>query len=116
MQHERTGTTLYVPNAGSPLRISIREGSGIVGTDVPGDDRVMIDYEGAIYGQSNIRTYEDRVWQAWGRHTENYPTVARAYVKREELIEVGFLDPERREIHVDRQDVVDEWCAVAVPS
>src|SRR5436305_2608893 len=92
MPKQRDGRTIYVPVADSHLRNMIRPGSGIVGTADPDSGRIVIDYEGAIYGQS--MSYEDKIFHAWGRHTHGehgYPTVARAWVESEQLLEVGFL-------------------------
>lgn len=121
------GTTLYVPNADSHLRRMIHPGSGIVGTPYDttaggiyrpdGEPSSEIDYEGAVYGQANMATYEERVYHAWDRHVTRYPTVARMVVPTDQLIEVGFLIPmpgDRPQIVIDRQDVVDEWCAATV--
>jgi hypothetical protein len=113
------GLTVYVPVAGSRLRGWILPGSGIVGTVQPGTGRVLIDYEGNKYGAASLGPYEERVYHAHDRHTwrgRGYPTIARALVPFEELIEVGFYDPETRTVHIDRQDVVDDWLAAAVPS
>lgn len=81
---------VYVPTPESPLRSVIRLGSGIVGS--PEGARVRIDYEGALYGQSGLERYADRVRLAAGRHTERYPTIARAWVEPNELIQVGWWD------------------------
>lgn len=149
MELKRDGRTLYVPAPESILRHTIRAGSGIVGT-VQDDGRILIDYEGNLYGAENMKTYEERALHAFDRHVwkgRGYPTAARAFATRDDLIEVGFIlipeepdaeavratlirrhgftspaavravcrDLAKPQIHVDRQDVVDQWCEEATP-
>jgi hypothetical protein len=111
---ERDGRTVYVPTPESPLRRTIVAGSGIVGTALPDSDKVLIDYEGGIYNQAGFDQYDNRVYHAYDRHTfkpYGYPTVARMLVDAHDLIGVGIFDPERRTVHVIRQDELDEWLA-----
>ena len=82
---------VYVPTPGSTLERAIKHGSGIVGT--PEGERVMIDFEGAIYGQSGMARWADRVLYAADRHGTHAPTVARAWIEPEELMEVGVWFP-----------------------
>jgi hypothetical protein len=92
---ERDGRTVYVPVADSRLRGVIRRGSGIVGTAIPGPGRrVLIDFEGNLYGSLQMGEYEERVFHAYDRHVwkgRGYPTVARMIVEAEQLLEVGFV-------------------------
>lgn len=88
---------VYIPRQGSRLASVITTGSGIVGSTekFPDGDRIVIDYEGNIYGASNVKTYADRLDVAAGRHLFNYPhrypTIARMYLPRDtdELIKIG---------------------------
>lgn len=113
---EPDGRTVYVPAPGSDLRRTIAPGSGIVGTAVPGTDKVLIDYEGAIYGQA--MDYEERIYHAHDRHTwrgRGYPTAARVLVDAGELVEVGTLTriahrPWVR-VTLTRPELLEEWCA-----
>lgn len=97
--------TVYVPRGESLLRAVIKQGSGIVGTPVrdwfhnqhedPEDaeaDRIVIDYEGNLYGAANVVTFADRVLHAAGRHQAVYPTAARSVVKKDELVAVAEWD------------------------
>jgi hypothetical protein len=95
---------VYVPAPGSDL--GIVPGSGIVGT--PQDDGlVLIDYEGNLYGASNIGTFEDRIHHAAGRHIMRYPTVARLLVSASKLILiVTFIYEEK--CFVENPRMVDE--------
>ena len=65
---------IFIPRNNSlPL---IKSGSAIVGTyDEYGG--LTIDFEGNLYGAENLKTYEQRLIVAAGRHAHNYPTVAR---------------------------------------
>ena len=84
---------VFVPREGDPATKGIRKSSGIVGAPLPGAERVVVDYEGAIYEQTKMARLADRVFYAHGRLVERYPTVARITVPRASLIEVGTFDP-----------------------
>lgn len=107
-----TVLNVYVPVSGTVLERMIVRGSGIVGTPhPPGTDRVLIDYEGNLYGSENLKTYEDRLLHAGGRHAVRYPTVARMAARSEDLLLVGSYDTETRELHVSDQPALDAWTA-----
>jgi hypothetical protein len=115
---QRDGRTVYVPSPTSPLRKTIRAGSGIVGT-TQADGRILIDYEGNLYGAVGLEVYEERVFHAYDRHTWHgvgYPTVARQLVDRDEVIKVGTYNHEAKAVEISRRDLVDEWCNEAVPA
>ena len=101
---------VYVPAPGSHVRRTIAEGSGIVGTME--DDRLLIDYEGNLYGAVNIKTFADRVDVAWGRHRVRYPTVARMLVKPEEMRHVGEYDQELGVVLVHDLPALANWISV----
>lgn len=84
---------VYVPCEGDSTTDGIRAGSGIVGAPVPGDEHVVVDFEGAVYEQSGMARLADRVFYAHGRLGERYPTVARMTLRRASLVEVGTFDP-----------------------
>lgn len=99
---ERAGTAVYVPRPSPELGrdvlaagkfLGIDAGSGIVGTPQE-NGRVLVDYEGRRYGQANMVTYADRVYFAWGRHKERYPTVARSWLTEELVLQIGWFDPQ----------------------
>lgn len=78
--------------------LGIDPGSGIVGTEqalTAGVERVLVHYEGARYGQANMVTFADRVYHAWGRMSEDYPTSAKAWLPSDMLTQVGLFYPER---------------------
>lgn len=79
---------VYVPISDT-LLTRIAPGSGVVGS--PEGGRLRIDFEGNLYGAVNIKTYADRCYHAADRHRTRYPTVARMFVARSELAEVGEL-------------------------
>lgn len=100
--------TVYVPAPTAPIRYTIATRSGIVGT--PKDDgQVRIDYEGNLHGASNIVTFADRVAQAAGRHTTNYPTIARAWVPSTNLVPVGRWDDTDGIVTVDNYEALAAW-------
>jgi hypothetical protein len=100
---------VYVP--APDVDLCLAKGSGIVGVPLlewwrqqgedprdtdrtyPEDsesDRVVIDFEGAIYGQVNMATWADRLLHAAGRHVQVYPTTARQVVHASSLVQVGL--------------------------
>lgn len=116
---------IYVPNpehpplAGRPITAK----SGIVGTEGPAyfmvlgevpddlDDRALqIDFEGNLYGASNIKTWADRVYHAADRHLSRYPTIARATVPIRSMIQVGTI--EGRAITVTKPEALARWLGV----
>jgi hypothetical protein len=84
---------VFVPHEGDVATRGILPGSGIVGAPLPGAERVVVYYEGARYGQSEMARLADRVFYAHGRLVEEYPTVARMRLPRTSLVEVGTFDP-----------------------
>jgi len=119
--------TLYVPQAGSYLEDHIKAGAAMLGSPAkewleakygewvitadPLEDtansKLMIDFEGNIYGAENMRTYADRVEHAAGRHRDHAPTIARLVVAREDLIAVGSYDGER--IETQNSEALASW-------
>jgi hypothetical protein len=57
--------------------------------EAPIEIEVAIYFEGAIFGQQNMRTLADRARHAAGRMIEGYPTTATRVVPREALSVVG---------------------------
>jgi len=112
---DRPRGTVYVPRADS--RLGIDRGSGIVSIgrlvqSGQATDRVLVDYEGNRYGAVNIVTYADRVAHAYDRQRQQYPTVARALVARESLIEIGWYEPDVGSVVVfpgGARDDLAEW-------
>lgn len=94
------------------LARTVARGSAIIGS-ATSDDWVMVDYEGALYGQSTLRTYADRARRAAERHLAHYPTIARALVTRSALRQVGWFDPQRGIILFEHErDAVASWLHV----
>jgi|GEM_PF-1831246 len=89
---------VYVPREGDVATKGILPGSGIVGVPLPGAEHVVVYYEGARYGQSEIARLADRVFFAHGRLVEEYPTVAQMRLPRTSLVEVGTFDPLSRTV------------------
>lgn len=103
--------TVYVPAPAAPIRYTIAARSGIVGTPM-GDSQVRIDYEGNIHGASSIVTFADRVAIAAGRHTTNYPTIARMWTDRAYLVPVGQWDERNGVVIVNNQEALAAWLDV----
>lgn len=73
---------LYVPHGGYSATADIARGSAIVGEPRAGAE-VEVYFEGAIYGQENMRTLADRAAHAAGRMLEGYTTSASRIVPRD---------------------------------
>lgn len=100
---------VYTPTPGSLSCASIHEGSGIVGTPLGGSGRVLIDFEGNLYGAENMRTYEERLLHAADRHRTRYPTMARMAVRVAELHLVGTYDTDTRTLLVTDEAALAAW-------
>ena len=102
---------VYVPREGTSARAAIAEHSGVVGTPIKGG-RVLLDFEANMYGAVNIQTFADAVHHAAGRHTEGYPTRARAEVDGAEVVEVGSYNGDRVDIYPEQFRTVADWLGV----
>lgn len=112
MESSSTELVVYVP--ASPqmaAQLGIAAGSGIVGSPVSPGGRVMVDFEGNLYGAANIVTFADRVRHAADRHATGYPTVARRFVPAESLTAIGSYHAGRVELHDDGEQQLMSWLA-----
>jgi hypothetical protein len=94
----------------------IFKGSGIVSSGGE-DGRVMIDYEGEIYGHRAGNNFADRVDRAAGRQTDNYPTVARSWVEPKSIRAIGYYDSERGIVDLfgeEEGELLAAWLGVEV--
>lgn len=82
---------LYVPVGGYSATAGIARGSAIVGKPGAGAE-VEVHFEGAIYGQENMRTLADLATHAASRMLEGYTTSASRIVPRDALMAVGTFD------------------------
>lgn len=87
---------VFVPaNTTVPIARIVAGGSAILGeADSDEAEQITVDYEGALYGPVNMKTFADRARHAAGRQSVLYPTVARSVVPRSHLRQVGWFDPE----------------------
>lgn len=108
---------VVVPVRGSQFERDVLPGSGIVARPTvatshvvgnPTASWVLVDYEGNKYGAVDLGTWTQRVFHAWGRASQNYPTVARQAVPTTQVVVVGDVD-EDGEVTVWNQHRVDEW-------
>jgi hypothetical protein len=83
---------VYVPRGGCSATAGIARGSAIVGEPRAGAAEVEIYFEGAIFGQENMRTLADRATHAAGWMLERYATTATRIVPRDALLAVGTFD------------------------
>lgn len=96
--------SVYIPHHS----LGIDEGSGVVGHDT-GGDRILVDFEGNRFGASNIITFADRVYHAASRQEHDYPTIARKFVPRELLVEIGWFDGDRVQVPPGNEDALATW-------
>jgi hypothetical protein len=102
---------LYVPSGGYPATADIARGSAIVGEPRAGAE-VEVYFEGAIFGQENMRTLADRATHAAGRMLERYATTAARIVPRDALLAVGTFDFRKGQITLtgaDSERAVAAW-------
>jgi hypothetical protein len=57
---------VYLPTGGHEATAGIARGAAVVGQPRIGSDEVTIYFEGAIFGQQNMRTLADRAMHAAG--------------------------------------------------
>lgn len=109
---ERTSpVSIYIPALGTYLDRELLPKSGLVGVPAA-DDRVLVYYEGNKYGAENMRTWADKLYHAADRllwKGIGYPTIAFAFVPRDDVLMVGQLwHPERR-IEIHDSEKVSAW-------
>ena len=92
-----TQLTVYVPAEGSQLAKDVAPGSAIVG-DENSAVTVLVDYEGNLYGATNLHEFDVRLEIAAGRHVEKYPTTARRAVPKTSVQAVATYDYESRQL------------------
>ncbi len=103
---------LYVPSGGYSATADIARGSAIVGEPGAGAEKVEVYFEGAIFGQENMRKLADRATQAAGRMLERYATTATRIVPRDALLAVGIFDFREGRIRLtgsDSERAVAAW-------
>ena len=103
---------LYVPSSGYSATADIARGSAIVGELRSGAAEVEVYFEGAIFGQENMRTLADRAAHAAGRMLERYATTATRIVPRDALLAVGTFDFREGQITLtgsDSERAVTVW-------
>jgi hypothetical protein len=103
---------LYVPSGGYSSTADIARGSAIVGELQAGAAEVEVYFEGAIFGQENMRTLADRATHAAGRMLERYATTAARIVPRDALLAVGTFDFREGRIRLtgsDSERAVATW-------
>lgn len=104
------GTKLYVPAPDTPYRTIIKPGSGCVGTNY-GMGRIELYYEGGIYSQVNVRTFEEKVFHAWSRCVYRASTSAIVALDEGQLIEVGDVHSDGTFTVTDQVEL-DAWLGV----
>ena len=119
---------IYVPATGSinQLVAEIVPGSAIIGFDstqsVYEDDQaggstplVHIYFEGNLHGAVNLNRFAERCQCAHGRGALKYPTMAMAYVRESDLVQVGIWHPEETVVEVIDMIVLAGWCNWTLP-
>lgn len=106
---------VYVPRPNSELSDVIWPGSGIVGSKIDSTEKLRIDFEGddEVYPSfsGRVRRAAERHMHARESDGKGYPTRACAYVDRGEVLRVGYWDPEKRSLHIEKSSRLEEWLA-----
>lgn len=108
---------MYLPvSTAVPVATIVARGSAIVGPAASEDAaHLTVDYEGAVYGQVNLKTYADRARQAAGRHLSRSPTSARLVVARSDLRQIGWFDPTKGiMLFNEMREEVASWLGVEI--
>jgi hypothetical protein len=101
--------TVYVP---LDANCGIYPGSGIVGHPLLShDDRLLVYFEGGIYGQSGFEQHETRLFHAASRFLHCAPTVARMVLPAISLFAVGTYDLTTRTLAVHDRPTLKAWIA-----
>ena len=103
---------VFVPKSGS-LLARIKRGSGIVGQTLR-NGMIHIYYEGAIYNQSGMGGWVDKISYAAGRSINRYPTIAAAVARPEELSAVGVYDTDAGQVTITDEKTVMDWLGGAI--
>lgn len=102
---------LFIPSPDSTYYKVLAQGSALVGDPTDsrfGECKVLVYYEGNIYGACNLNSFAEKATCAAGRLIERYPTIAKVVLPREELIEVGFMEEGYR-VTLEREDLIAAW-------
>lgn len=116
MSHTQQFAVFVPANAAGPIAQIIVRGSALVGT-ATGGELVTVDFEGNIYGASNIRTFADRARHAADRQSVLYPTIARRTIPRSDLRQVAWFDPDTGITLLDDDDAqkaLASWLGVEI--
>lgn len=98
------------PEWEAEVSLSIAPRSGIVGYECePG--KLLLYYEGNLYGASNLKRWEERVHQAYGRLVQRYPTVAKMVDEAHKYQCVGTITD--GVVRVVDHAALDRWCPPA---
>ena len=112
---DKYNTTLnvYVPCSNTFTATAIAKKSAIVGTQI--EDRIMLDYEGNLYGAANLESWDECLLVAAFRHIDHAPTVARIHANESELKQVGTFNPATRVFTPmpEMKDTLDDWLELA---
>lgn len=104
--------TVYVPVTDEATFIA--RGSAIVAKSEPdATGRVVVWYEGNLYGAENLKRFDERVLCAAGRAATSYPTAAIASFSSHQLIEVGTFDYATQQLTITNRAPLDAWLASA---
>ena len=75
-----------------------------------GQVRVAVHYEGNRYGSASMERFADRAAQAAARLRFDYPTVAKARVPGDSLVELGRYDGVEGRVELNGADAERELC------
>lgn len=103
---------LYVPKD-DLAKVVIAKGSGVVG--LPQGERVSVYFEGWLNGAMQYENLDARgkwkagVYHAADRMITDYPTIAQASLRPEQLREIGWYFPLVQQVVLDDEKALIEW-------
>lgn len=105
---------VFVPKAGTRAAGIVAPKSAIVAAHeqpdcLLGTDQALCYFEGNLYGAVNLQSFSERLLSAAGRALQRYPTVAKSFFNRSDLVLVGYYDFEQKHLVVIDRRSLKDW-------
>jgi hypothetical protein len=71
------------------------------------DDFIIVYFEGNVYNAENLKTYADKVYVAYSRLVDRYPTIAKTMTKMSDIELIGTFNG--RDLVITNQQALDKW-------
>jgi hypothetical protein len=100
---------LFIPKDPKGDSLKILPGSAVVGGQLLDNGRRMVYFEGNKYNAQDGKRFVVRCLLAYGRMAQRYPTVAKAAMASDDLVQVGEFDPVRSAVSVHKSAELATW-------